>query len=340
MGYKVVQLLKYPLVFDEKAYKEIGAEVVVIPCSTEDEIREASRDADAVITALQPITRKVIEGMEKCRIIQTIGIGYEGVDLDAATEKGILVSNVPDYCLEEVSDQAMALLLACARKLFPVMKAVREGKWDSIERPEIRYKIWPPMFRLRGQTLGIIGFGRIARTLVPKAKGFGMRIIAYDPYVDRKVAEEMGVELVDLDRLLEESDFVSIHALLSRETHHLIGERELRKMKKTAYIINTARGAIIDEKALIKALKEGWIAGAGLDVLEKEPPDRDNPLLFMDNVIVTAHSGHYSETAHKELLRRPGEEVLKVLKGGFPTNIVNPKAKEKYMERWGVSPSR
>src|SRR4030042_419957 len=195
MDYKVVMTFEYPGVPpDEKVLTDIGAQFAKIPCRTEDEIIAAAHDADAIITGLatQPFPRSVIEGLNKCRIISSLGIGCEGVDLVAATERGIYVTNVPDYCLEGVSDPTMALLLACARKLFRLDKAVREGRWDSLERPQIRYQIWTQMFRLKGQTLGLIGFGNVPRALVPKAKGFGMMVIAYSPHVPGDVVEGMG----------------------------------------------------------------------------------------------------------------------------------------------------
>jgi len=255
--------------------------------------------------------------------------------VDAATERGICVTNVPDYCLEEVSDHTMALLLACARKLLPQDKAVREGKWDTLERPRIRYDIWPPMFRVRGQTLGLIGFGNVARALVPKAQGFGLRVIACSPHVGDDVVAGLGVEPVDLDRLLRESDYVSVHTALNAGTTHILGLEQFRQMKRTAYLINTARGGLIDEGALYTALSEGYIAAAGLDVMELEPPPSDNPLFKLDNVVFTAHSAHYSDASALELRRRPVEEVVRALRGELPYNLVNPEVKEKFLQRWG-----
>jgi len=339
MDYKVVMTFQYPgLPPDEKVLTNIGAHFIKIPCNSEDEIITAAHDADAVITglAVQPLfTRRVIESLNKCRIISSLGIGYEGVDLDAATEHGIYVTNVPDYCLEEVTDHSMAIILACARKLFQLDKAVREGKWDTLERPEIRYKIWPPMFRIRGQTLGLIGFGNVPRAMVPKAKGFGLKVIAYDPYAPPSIAEELGVELVDLDRLLQDSDYVSIHAALTEETRHMLSSEQFKMMKPTAYLINAARGPLVDETALYTALSKGHISGAGLDVTDPEPPSLDNPLLKLNNVIFTAHSAYYSESSTQELLSRPVEEVVSILTGGLPRKPLNPHAKDKFVQRWG-----
>ena len=338
MDFKVVMTIEFPgIPPDENAFSQLGAIFSKIPCHSEEEIITAAHDADAVITiaTVQSFPRRVIERLNKCRIISSVGIGYEGIEVKAATEHGILVVNTPDYCLEEVSDHTMALILACARKLLPQDQAVRAGKWNSLERPEIRFKIWPPISRLRGQTLGLIGFGRIPRTLVPKAKGFGLRVIAYDPYVPSGIAEAQGVGSVDLSDLLRQSDYLSIHAALTPETKHLLGLEQFKQMKPTAYLINTARGGIIDEQALYLALSQGYIAGAGLDVLDPEPPQPDNPLLKLDNVVITAHAAHYSDQSVIELRRRPVEEVIRVLKGEWPLGLVNPEAKEKYLSKWG-----
>lgn len=338
MAFKVAMTWHYPGVpTDEGVFREVGADFVRRNCETEEELVATAHDADAIITlsTAQPFPRRVIEKLTRCRIIASIGIGYEGVDVAAATEHAILVANVPDYCLEEVSDHTMALLLACARKLLRLDRAVKGGKWDTVERPRIRFDIWPPMSRLKGQTLGLIGFGKIPRALVPKAQGFGLRVISYDPYVSREVAEGLRVELVALDRLLGEADFISVHTPLNPETWHLLGREQLKKMKPTAYVINTARGGIIDEKALYTALREGLIAGAGLDVLDPEPPRPDNPLFKLDNVIISGHSAHYSDAAMAELRRRPEQEVIRVLKGQWPVGLVNPEAKKGFIAKWG-----
>lgn len=338
MEFKVVMTIEFPgIPPDEDVFNQLRAIFTKIPCHSEEEIIAAAHDADAVITiaTVQSFPRKVIEKLSKCRIISSVGIGYEGIEVKAATDHGILVVNTPDYCLEEVSDHTMALILACARKLLPQDQAVRAGKWNSLERPEIRFKIWPPMSRLRGQALGLIGFGRIPRTLVPKAKGFGLRVIAYDPYVPSSIAEAQGVGLVDLSDLLRQSDYLSIHAALTPETRHLLGLEQFKQMKPTAYLINTARGGIVDEQALYLALSQGHIAGAGLDVLDPEPPQPDNPLLKLDNVVITAHAAHYSDQSVIELRRRPVEEVIRVLKGEWPLGLVNPEVKEIYLSKWG-----
>jgi len=337
MAWKIVMTLDLPAYADinQDSFTGTGAQFLKEQCSSQEEIIALAHDADAVITIslYQKFTRKVIEGLHTCRIIANIGMGYEGIDIDAATDQGICVVNVADYCLDEVAEHTIALILACARRLFTLDRLVREGKW-TLERPEMRYQVWPSTHRLCDQTLGLIGFGRIPQTLVPRARGLVSRIIAHDPYVDPEKAAKLEVELVGLDRLLRDSDFVSIHANLTDETRGLLGIEQLGKMKPTAYLINTARGAIVDRDALYTALTQGYIAGAGLDVLEPEPPGPNDPLLKLDNVIITGHSAHASNESNLELHRRPVEEVIRVLKGEWPLNLVNPRVKEKYVKKF------
>lgn len=333
MAWKIVMTLDLPAYSDinQDSFAGIGAQFIKEQCSSQEEIIALAHDADAIITIslYQKFTRRVIEQLHKCKIIANIGMGYEGIDVDAATDQGICVANVAGYCLDEVSEHTVALILACGRRLFALDRLVREGKW-TVERPEMRYRIWPSTHRLCSQTLGLIGFGRIPQTIVPKVRGLVSRVITYDPYVDPDEAAKLGVELVELDRLLLDSDFVSIHTSLSPETRGLLGIEEFRKMKPTAYLINTARGGIVDRDALYTALTQGYIAGAGLDVLEPEPPDPNDPLLKLDNVIITGHSAHASNESNLELHKRPVEEVTRVLKGQWPLNLVNPQVKEKY----------
>ena len=338
MAFKAVFLISFPykgIPHDEKAYQEKGIELSKIPCNTEDEIIAAASDADAVITILQPFSRKVIEKLSRCKLIHNLGIGYEGIDVEAATEYGVCISTPADYCLEEVSDHAMALLLDCARKITRLDKAVRIGKWDTAEKKEIRTQLWPPMFRLKGQILGLVGFGNIPRTLVPKAKGFGLKVIACDTYVSTEAGEQYGVEFVELDYLIKHSDYISIHAALTPQTRGLFGLEEFKKMKPTAYLINTGRGPIVDEEALHTALSQGYIAGAGLDVMETESVPADHSVLQLDNVIVTAHSAHYSEFSAAEIRRRPFEEMSRIIDKKWPRCLLNTRVKQKYIARWG-----
>jgi D-3-phosphoglycerate dehydrogenase / 2-oxoglutarate reductase len=320
----------------------LGAEVDKSFCATGEELISACSEADAVIALGIRITPgyvfsdKVIQNLHKCRLIAVTGIGYDNVDIAAATEKGICVANSPYYCLEEVSDHTMALVLACVRKFYQLVPDIKSGKWGAQADYLDALK---PLHRLSGQTLGLIGFGNIARTLVPKARAFGFRIIAYAPHVPGTLFEKFEVEPVELDRLLEESDFVSMHTALTSENRHMMGLQQFKKMKRTAYLINTARGELVDEQALCAALSQGLIAGAGLDVLESEPPDRDNPLLKLGNVLITGHFAYYSEESREELFRWPWEEVARVLQGEWPRGLVNAQVKEIFSAKWGVHPS-
>jgi D-3-phosphoglycerate dehydrogenase len=343
LSFKVVVTFYAPGIvptYDELLTK-LGAEVEKTFCATEEELISACSEADAVIALGIRITPgyifslKVIENLNKCRLIALTGIGYDNVDISAATEKGICVANVPYYCLEEVSDHAMALILACARKFYQLLPDIKSGKWSTQADYLSALK---PLHRLSGQTLGLIGFGNIARTLVPKARAFGFRIIAYAPHVPSILFETFKVESVELDKLLEESDFVSMHTTLTTGNKHMMGLPQFKKMKPTAYFINTARGELVDERALYTALSEGLIAGAGLDVLESEPPGLDNPLLKLSNVLITGHFAYYSEESREELFRWPWEEVARVLQGEWPQGLVNPQVKERFSVKWGTHP--
>jgi len=336
MAFKIVRTFGMPAnEYEQEVMGKIGATMEVASFMpgqcTEDELLSVSRDADAVISVFEPFTRRVIEGLEKCRLLTNIGVGYQNIDVSAATDCGICVANNAWYCLEEVSDQAMALLLTLARKLPVLDKAVRGGKTGYADLGRARGRV----FRIRGQTLGLVGLGRIPRTLAPKAKGFGLRIIAYDPYIPPEIAKEAGVEMVDFDRLLQESDYISIHAALTPENDKMFGLEQFKKMKPTAFLINTARGALVDSDALYTALTEGLIAGAGLDVTEPEPINPDNPLLKLENAIFTGHSAYFSETSVVEQRKGPIDEIARVLSGEWPSALVNPQVKEKFTQRWG-----
>lgn len=298
---------------EKNVLSEINPKFVLAHGNTEDEIIEAAKDADGIINQYVPITRRVIESLKRCKVIARYGVGVDNVDIEAATEHKIIVANVPDYCIDEVSTHAMALILAFARGITLLDRKIRERKWD--------FTLAKPLFRTRGKTLGLFGLGKIARALAQKASGFDFKVIAYDPYISRI---NMEIKLVKFSHLLLDSDFISIHAPLTNQTRHSFGKDELKAMKKTAYLINTARGPIIDERALYKALKERWIAGAALDVMEKEPPDWKNPLLKLDNLIITPHISFYSEESYIELKTKTSEAVLSVLKGRLPRAFVNP----------------
>ena len=313
------------MVVETEELAKVNAELVGAFCTTEDEIIEAAKDADAILAYEAHMTRRVMETLPKCKVIVNYGVGYDMVDIGAATDNNILVVNTPapDWCVEEVSNHAITLLLACAKKLVFLNNRTKHGRWTEWGRT------LAPMVSIHGQTLGVIGCGSTGRMTARKAQCFSLRVLGYDPYVDKSLAKEYGITLVSLPELLKKSDFVSVHTFLSEETRHLIGEKEFKQMKPTAYFINTARGAIVDEPALIKALQEKWIAGAGLDVFEKEPVDSDNPLLKMDDVVVTPHCASYSDVAFKWLPTIVGQEAAKVLSGRWPKNVVNKSVKPK-----------
>lgn len=333
----VATYLWFSLNYLDDILQKAGAEFVLIPCKSNKEIIAASQDADAIATVItfQPFSKELIQKLGfKVRHISSAGIGYEGIDLTAATKRGIVVTNTPLYCLDEVSDHTMALVLALNRKLPQLDKAARNFNW-RINSPEVYSQILPPMKKLRGQILGLIGFGNVARAVVQKAKGFGLEVIACDPNVSEEVMRaHFGVRKVDLFELLRESDFVSLHVSLSEKTRRLLEGEHFRSMKPTAYFINTARGGLVDEDALIKALQKKWIAGAGLDVISQEPPKENNPLLKMENVIISGHSAQYSDESEIGLLRIPIEEAILSVQGKFPRFAVNQEIQEKWLKKW------
>jgi D-3-phosphoglycerate dehydrogenase len=303
----------------------------------EDDIIRNAEDADAVIgvVSLHPFNRRVLKALSKCRIVAGMGIGFNTTDLDAASEYGIAVTNVPDYCLDEVSGLAMALMLALGHKIPQLDKAVRERRINLTMDRQAVTEIAHPIFRMRDQILGIIGFGKIGTTTALKAKGLGMRVVAYDPYVLGPVMESHGVKPVDLETLLTESDFISLHTPLTAETTNMIGYWEFKKMKQTCYFINTARGGCVDQDGLVQALQEGVIAGAGIDVTVDEPISPGNPLLKIQNVILTGHAAWYSTASEVEVQYKPMTQVVSALKGEWPLYAVNPEVKKNWMNRWG-----
>lgn len=320
MGYKVLFTdFEYKTVApEEKVLRDLipDVEFIYAQCKTEDEVIEAARDVDGMINQYAPISRKVIETLTKCKVIARYGVGVNTIDVRAATEKEIFVCNVTDYCLDEVSDHAMTLLLASARKVTVLNNHVKNGIWD--------FKVATPIFRLRGQTLGLIGLGKIPQRLAKKAQAFGLKVVAYDPYVPKEVASELNVELLELNDLSKKSDYISVHAPLTDATEGMVGEEQFKLMKKEAFIINTSRGPVIDEKALIKALQNKEIAGAALDVVVNEPIEEGNPLLEMDQVILNPHLAWYSEESLIELKEKTAKNVADVLLGKEPKYYVRP----------------
>ncbi|WP_082235394.1 C-terminal binding protein [Halobacillus massiliensis] len=295
--------------YEEEVFKESNLPITFVKaqCKTEEEVIEQARDADALLNQYAPVSRRVIESLENCKVISRYGVGVNTIDLDAAKEKDILVANVPDYGMEEVSNHALALLLSWARKITLLNNEVKKGQWD--------FKKGVPIHRFNDQTVGVLGFGRIPRCLISKLKPLGFKLAAYDPFVSAEEMKAAGVEKMELEEIIETADYLSIHVPLINDTFHLINEERLNRMKKNAVIINTARGPIIDEGALTEALKEGKIAGAALDVMEEEPIRFDNELLEMENVIITPHSAWYSEEAMVELRRKAALNIVQVLSG-------------------------
>jgi D-3-phosphoglycerate dehydrogenase len=312
-----------------EALGPLGAEIVEVTAKTDDEFAKAAREADALYAKGRPMTKRIIDGLERCKVIALGSVGVDSVDIAAATARGIPVTNVPDTFIEEVADHAMTLILATFRRLVVQDRLVRDARWKE-GRPMLLQ-----LPRLMGQTLGLIAFGHVARAVAVRARAFGVHMLAYDPYVEELVMSQYGVAPASLTELLQRSDIVSMHAPSTPDAHHLLTEEHFRLMKPSALFINTGRGPTVDEAALVKALQEGWIAGAGLDVLEQEPPAPSNPLLGMDNVILTAHVASASARFDPARRRRVGHEIALVLRGRWPRSCVNPSVLEKSaLVRW------
>jgi D-3-phosphoglycerate dehydrogenase / 2-oxoglutarate reductase len=310
------------------------ADIVEVEANSRTEFIEGVRDADAIMTSWgMRIDKEIIDALQRCVVIGVGSVGVDMVDVEAATAAGIVVTNVPDVFIEEVADHAMMLLLDTARMTPAMSRIAAEGRWwDGRQLLTTRP-------RLLGQTLGLYGFGNVARCTARRAKAFGLHLITHDPYVSEMEITEAGVEPVGFHELLERSDFVSIHTPHNAETEQAFDAETLSRMKPTAILINTARGSIVDEQALIKALRAGTIAGAGLDVLEQEPPEADNPLLTMPNVVVTPHVASATTRMRPETRRRVGREVALVLRGRWPLSCVNPSVLPRAnLERWQPYP--
>lgn len=295
---------------------ELDAELVMAEEATVEGILKVAAQADGLMVTYGQINADVIAGLEKCKVIGRFGLGVDNIDIDAATKAGIAVVYVPDYCVDEVSDHAMAMLLNLARKVSFSNSLVQAGRW---EMPAVT-----PLSRLRGRTLGLAGLGQIPRAVTPKAQSFGLKVIAFDPFIDKDVAAKLDVDLVDFETLLKSSDYVSIHVPMMAETENLFGADAFRQMKPDALLINTARGPLVDTDALAKALDAGEIGGAALDVMPVEPPGADHPLLGRDNVIFSPHTAFYSVEALDELQTKTARGVVDVLTGQKPVYPINP----------------
>jgi D-3-phosphoglycerate dehydrogenase len=300
---------------EKKILSQIDAEIIHSENLSSPEALDTVKTADAVMVTLQKVTAEIITSMEKCKIISRLGTGLDTIDIPAATARGIWVTYVPDYSIDEVSAHAIALMMSLARGIPFLAQSTRNGTWNSAA--------WGPIYRLKDQTLGVLGLGRIGQATAEKGRGLGLKVIAHDPYANQEVADKLGVQLVDLDTLTRESDYISLHSPLLDSTYHIVNADFLAKMKPTAYIINAARGPLIDEDALLEAVRSGQIAGAGLDVLAVEPIDPDSPLLKEDRILVTPHAAWYSEQAKLDLRARGAEEVVRVLSGQPPRAPAN-----------------
>ena len=295
-----------------------GIEWVVGQHRTPEAALEAARTGDVVmIQSARPLlTRAVIEQLKRCRCVVRLGIGYDNIDVVAATEQGILVCNVPTYCVDDVADHTLALLMDGVRRIARQDRWIRAGRWD---RTGAR-----PARRTKGCTLGFVAFGRIARALAERVSGFGMTLLAYDPYVDAETIARYGAQKVELDELLRRADFISVHCPLTDETHHLLSAREFSLMKEGVFIVNTSRGPVIDESALVETLRSGKVWGAGLDVFEHEPLPLDSPLREFDTVTFTPHVGANSEESVADLYRTGCQIAIDVCNGRWLQGVVNP----------------
>jgi D-3-phosphoglycerate dehydrogenase len=321
-GYKVVVVgnPNMDLRIGEKILADVDADIVLSPSTDEDSAIQYISDADVIVSdGAHLITGKMLEAAKKCKLVIRGGVGVDMIDIETANRRGIHVANVPAlyYCLDEISDHVLAMTLALQRKMPFLNKKVKGGAWREV-LPDAG-----PILTSRGQIFGLAAFGNLARAVARKAQAFGFKVIAFDPFVSPYEAQSLGVELVDFDTMLETSDVISIHTPLTKSTRHMFNEETFGKMKTNALLINTARGGVVDQKALYNALKAGKIAGAGLDVLEEEPPRAEEPLFTLDNVLLTPHTASASEEMIPRTHRQLFKEIVTVLKGRPPENWVN-----------------
>jgi D-3-phosphoglycerate dehydrogenase len=293
----------------------VGATLRPLNVTSEAEVAAACRDADALLVTYAKIGKVALAGMPKLKIVVRTGVGYDSLDVPAATERKVMVANVPDYCISDLAEHTMALLLTWWRRTAELDQQVRTEGWG---RP------LKPVYRLEGKTLGILGMGRMGQAVAARARGFGLKLVGYDPYTPPAAFAAVAVEPVSLESLLRISDIVTIHALLSAETRGIICQQTLRQMKPTALIVNTARGGLIVTDDLVRALQEGWIAGAALDVTDPEPLPMGHPLRNLPRVLVTPHAAWYSEEAEPELRRRAARTIVEALRGERPASLLNP----------------
>jgi D-3-phosphoglycerate dehydrogenase len=307
---------------EKKILNDIGADLIESFAREPDDIISDCRKADAIMCNLVPMPEKVIMNLDRCRIISRYGVGYDNIDVKACTLKGIMVANVNGYCIEEVSDHALALMLNCIRRVAQRDRCLRNNLWGTYMQN--------PIYRMTGRVLALMGFGEIARNLLKKINGFNFsRVIVYDPFVDKEVIESFGAEKVDWETALSQADIISLHMPLNKHTKNIINDEAFALMKNTAILINTARGQLINEESLVKALSSGRIMGAGLDVFDIEPPKKDSLLLKLDNCVLTDHMSWYSMESIQDLKRMAAENVRDALKGKRPRFLVNEMAYNK-----------
>jgi D-3-phosphoglycerate dehydrogenase len=308
---------------EKSVLEPIGAEVIGLQCKSGEGLGELAKDADVLMTRYAKVTRETLEKLEKCKAISRYGIGVDTVDVQAVYDNGMILVNIPDFCIEEVAEHSISMVLTLIRRIHLYDKATKKGSWKYQDAGA-------PILRFRNMTWGIIGFGKIAQNIARKIIGFGFNIISYDPFVSDSFMNSYGVKKVDLDTLAKTSDIVNVMCPYNKATHHLVDERLLKMMQSHAVLVNCARGKIVDNEALYTALKEGWISSAALDDTEEEPakkPDwvpEDNPLFSLDNCVITPHAAYYSETSLYENRRLAAENAKAVLLGERPINIVRP----------------
>jgi len=310
--------------------ERVGADLQVGQWRTEQAVLDMAQDADLVmIQSVRPLlSAYVIPKLVRCRGLIRLGLGYDSIDVSAATAAGILVSNVVDWCTDEVAELVLAHLFAAARRLVPLHTRVRRGQWER--------EVAVPTYRIRGKTVGVIGFGRTGRAVAERLRGLGINVLVYHPRQDAETIARYGAQKVTLGELLRHSDFVTLHVPLTPETHHMLGRNEFAQLKESAFVINTSRGAVIDQSALVDALRSGWVAGAGLDVMEQEPLPADSPLCAMENVTLTPHVASYSVESVEALYRYGAQIAADLLVGKWVHTIVNPQVRAKAEERWGA----
>jgi D-3-phosphoglycerate dehydrogenase len=312
----VVAGVTFPsLEIERGALEPLGYTVTDTRGLPDEEVLEACRHASGILVDYFRCNAERIAAFERCRIICQYGVGLDAIDIDAATRAGIVVTHTPEYCVDELADHTMALVLASARRLGRLDRSVHAGVWD--------YNVGMPIHRLAGSTFGLIGLGRVGKAVASRAIGFGMRLVAFDAYAPDKAFATSAIERVELAQLLQESAVITIHVPLTEETHHMIGSEQLALVKPGAILINTSRGGVVDQQALIEAVRSGQLAGAGLDVLEHEPPGKDEPLLSLDDVIVTPHAGFLSVESLRSVQEQAADEVARALSGSRPRFAVN-----------------